>query len=724
MKKLKTITTLFFIMLIFLTSISAAASVKPVVTYLVSPSFEYDSVNIFHSINERTLLRFEKDKTFGICDAKTGKIIVPSGEYTNLSMISEKLINVEKNGKSGMLDYNGNVILPCEYTNLGMITEKLIRVEKDGKKGLLDYNGNVILPCEYDGIYNDFRYSYRGIVYFTIGDSSNRKIGLIDKDGIVLLPAEYDAVIYFNNGIIGIEKNGKSGYIHKNGKKITELIYDVFEREYGLYVKDYEFIHGIKQVKLNGKYGFIDEKGKTVVPCKYDDVINIYNYELVTLKKDDKWVLADINGNLLTTFEFEYDSPYFYSNGLAAVIKDGKYGYIDTTGKTVIPCEYDYVNNYFHEGLVEVIKDGKYGLINEDGKIIVPFVYEYIYTNNTQNYIFWNVKKNWTSGSGVVDKTGKLIVPCEYWFVDSIWGNIGYITVVKDNVDFKRGLYNTNGEIVLPCEYDYIWDSENRSFFKLTQNNKHGFFDIKTGYYTSCEYDEIDSFGNDLIIVTKNDKKGLFKPNGEVVIPVEYSDINTFFDNLIVVLNYKKRMLVDYNGKILNNNLCDFENFYSIFNSKELAMFYNKQKYGLIDNKGSIILPAIYNYIEYYTKDFSKIYLSDKVGYIDKTGEIIVPIEYDDAIAIDSENNGLDNYFWVKKNGKWGILCVSYKRLNHNNSSDINGDGNVNGMDLLLLKKKILEMEINIDYIHAMDINNDGKINGMDLLLLKKKILS
>ena len=52
-----------------------------------------------------------------------------------------------------------------------------------------------------------------------------------------------------------------------------------------------------------------------------------------------------------------------------------KYGFIDKTGKVVIPSTYDEVRN-FSEGLCEVMEDKKWGFIDKTGKVVVPLIYD------------------------------------------------------------------------------------------------------------------------------------------------------------------------------------------------------------------------------------------------------------------------------------------------------------------------------------------------------------
>ena len=73
--------------------------------------------------------------------------------------------------------------------------------------------------------------------------------------------------------------------------------------------------------------------------------------------------------------EKEYDYVGDFTDGLARVEKDGKWGYIDRKGTVVIDLIYDFVG-YFHEGLVGVKKDGKYGFLDREGNVVIELIYD------------------------------------------------------------------------------------------------------------------------------------------------------------------------------------------------------------------------------------------------------------------------------------------------------------------------------------------------------------
>ena len=68
-----------------------------------------------------------------------------------------------------------------------------------------------------------------------------------------------------------------------------------------------------------------------------------------------------------SNMESMYDWVGDFSEGLATVKLNDKYGYIDKTGREVIPCKYDDAWN-FSEGFAKVALNGKYGYIDETGK--------------------------------------------------------------------------------------------------------------------------------------------------------------------------------------------------------------------------------------------------------------------------------------------------------------------------------------------------------------------
>ena len=79
-----------------------------------------------------------------------------------------------------------------------------------------------------------------------------------------------------------------------------------------------------------------------------------------------------LNREVMRTANFEsqqYEVVCSFSEGLAGVQKNGKWGFIDKTGKLIIPLEYDYVSS-FSKATAYVKKDGREFYINPKGECV------------------------------------------------------------------------------------------------------------------------------------------------------------------------------------------------------------------------------------------------------------------------------------------------------------------------------------------------------------------
>ena len=142
-----------------------------------------------------------------------------------------------------------------------------------------------------------------------------------------------------------------------------------------IFDKSLGFSEGLAWVKRDGKYGAINTKGETIVPFQYRDAQEHHD-GLAWADRFNKRGLELINtkGEIVATYSRIHEVQCF-SEGLAAVKIDKKWGYINTAGEVVISPKYDEVRT-FEDGLALVENKGYWGVINSAGELIVPCEYE------------------------------------------------------------------------------------------------------------------------------------------------------------------------------------------------------------------------------------------------------------------------------------------------------------------------------------------------------------
>ena len=190
------------------------------------------------SYDEETGLAFFRNKEglSGYID-RSGDVVIPAqydaafGFYHGMAMVRKEI-----DGQSlyGVIDRYGNVVVPIIHKSLYIITPELFGIEKDGKWGCINNQGEVVI--DFISVISSLKWEYLGFYPYSVernfvyvlppnvlSININGKVGLIRTDGTWVLPASYDVVFDGGNGLIGLEKDGKVGFVDAEGKTVIDF---------------------------------------------------------------------------------------------------------------------------------------------------------------------------------------------------------------------------------------------------------------------------------------------------------------------------------------------------------------------------------------------------------------------------------------------------------------------------------------------------------------------
>lgn len=268
--------------------------------------------------------------------------------------------------------------------------------KKEEKCVIPDVEGYDLVGCLRDGLAGVIKQSNDEY------EKTNR-VGYIDKDGQLIIPFEFDAIVAgeggeslefndFSEGLAAVSKNDKYGFIDTKGKVVVEPKYEWAS----------SFSDALAIVSVEGLYGAVDKQGKTVIPFEYQALANFYDGFATAARppkdpEDYESKYGLINKKNEVVIPFMYESMGNLSESLIAVKKDGKWGYVDTINKSIIPINlaYETVND-FSDGLAAVFSyeensdNLKYGYIDKTGKLVIPMQFIKAYWDDSEGLIDFN----------------------------------------------------------------------------------------------------------------------------------------------------------------------------------------------------------------------------------------------------------------------------------------------------------------------------------------------
>ncbi|MEO0135953.1 MAG: WG repeat-containing protein [candidate division WOR-3 bacterium] len=303
------------------------------------------------------------------------------------------------------IDMNGNVLDEKKFENVyGSFDSGYVKVYKNGKWGLCDTAGKIIIEPKFDDI-ESFR---EGLARIKIGD----KYGFVDMSGKIVIEPKFDAATYFSEGLAGVLIGNKCGFIDKTGRLVIETKFD----------EVYNFRETLALVRIDTLYGFIDRNGEWVIKPVYDDCY-YFSEGLAAVKKKDKWGYIDKEGRVV--IDFKFDNAYPFSENRALVLMDQKYFFVNKEGKPVIETQdYETMGIYFNEGLNFIQIDEKWGFIDTTGKIIIEPKFDSV-INFSEGLAVVKIKDK----LGYIDKTGKIVIEPEYHYAYNFKSKIALVKI-------------------------------------------------------------------------------------------------------------------------------------------------------------------------------------------------------------------------------------------------------------------------------------------------------
>ena len=326
---------------------------------------------------------------------------------------SPPLFLIQQEDKFGFINSKGKIVVEPRLANAGAFHDGLALAFEKGKWGYIDGTGTFVIEPQFDEAEFWDDQSWGGMLADTILSEDEKigsrskppkikitlkafpfaenlalvqqtekewanftkspqiRYGFIDRTGKFAIPAQFEWAGAFSEGMAAVQTGGKCGFIDPVGKMVIPAQYEAAR----------EFRDGLAPVRVKGFWGYINRQGEMVIPPQFSHAFPFREEVAVVVTRESKSplfrVVIDKTGKILFANKVLLASSY--SEGKIPFRPLGgetKWGYLDKTGKVVIPPQFAFAGAFSH-GLARVAtKDQELGTgwsyINSKGQIVWP----------------------------------------------------------------------------------------------------------------------------------------------------------------------------------------------------------------------------------------------------------------------------------------------------------------------------------------------------------------
>jgi len=646
-------------------------------------------------------------------------------------------------------------------TSLSLNTYKIF--EADGKVGMTDDEGNVLIPAEYDHI--GWSRGELIPVNNTIGYRIAGKWGLISLKNQRITQAEFSRLYHTKGGVLVAGRKGKVtqhdflGLISTQGKEILPFKYTSVE------------VKGLRAVVSANdgrkyQYGVVDFSNKVVIPIRYKEIKPLGALRFAVKNDQDKIAIYSDQGAQVV--DFKLDSISNFSKGYASIFLNHQQGLISTAGELVV--EPVYQSTRINNGEVEFKSFNTWTALNLKNVAGNTWNHTNLTSYSGNKYLARSNGKTW-----IVDRKGTALSSIENNYIGPVidgkssfrkqdkWGvlkvhgevlidaKFDSILVDKDiiyvmnkkNDQLKWSLYDTFGIKKSSYEYDFI-KAKTNNYYPVLRNGYWGFIDRTGEEVIHCVYDEVNNFNGNNVVVKFHGDYGVVDKYGDWKVLPQKVRLELVNEDLYLAKSAKLTTLksidegtiyftenkveikdgyliehltdgnlwkINFSGRIVNENKSNgaksshLDKYQEIRSPSEgLYGVRINNLYGFIDNENRLLISNRYEDVGPFKQGLAAIKLRNKWGFIDKSENLIVQPNYDLKSVFK------DNLAIVKYKGQYGLINNEGKTLIQPQYDKIerlpNGRFLISKNDRFGLVDDTGRLIINVKYESLEDLNN------------------
>ena len=407
---------------------------------------------------------------------------------------------------------------------------------ENGKTGLRDQAGKVILPAAFDALgWSDGHFS---VINGVTGYRKNNQWGLLNLKKELVTDALFENLTSPGGDRIVASRwinpyTKKFGCINLSGAVTVPFHYD------GIQVRGLRAIVFIK----NGaryEYGLIDLDNRSILPMRYREIKAVGTLRLAVQNFDRKMALFSEEGSQLTPFVI--DSISSFKKGRAIVYQDLKQGILNRDGVFEKEPHYREVRiadsgetsvRAFDQWLIlsdnnqiaskteadALVPDGAmfrasvatvHGML--DGQLTNAVGFSYRYIGPFQNNLAVACKEK----CGLINRKGEAIFALQH---DSVTIDKNFLRVGNRQFGvWSWAVYDTFGIRKTEKAYDYL-GNYNGKFFPVRSKGYAGAVDRYGKELLSCVYDSLLAYGREAVAVKFKGQYGIVNYEERWLVP-------------------------------------------------------------------------------------------------------------------------------------------------------------------------------------------------------------